>query len=217
MRFVLFAAFTLGSALAGEYAVFTSGSRMRVDRHEENGDKWRLFNGSGYIEVARPTVAAFEAEEMAAATGAPAAPAAPEKAAVHVPAVDYGKLVDEAARRYGLPKEIVRSVVKAESGFQPHAVSPKGAVGLMQLMPDTARALGANPHDPAENVDAGTRYLRELLVKYNGGLWHALAAYNAGPGAVEKYRGIPPYAETRNYIRRIDRDYRKLTAEPAGQ
>ena len=79
----------------------------------------------------------------------------------------------------------------------------------MQLMPATAQSLGADPHDPAQNVDAGTRLLRDLLEKYNYGLWHALAAYNAGEGAVQKYKGIPPYAETINYVRKIDRDLKK--------
>ena len=77
----------------------------------------------------------------------------------------------------------------------------------MQLMPDTARMLGADPNDPAQNVDAGTRYLRDLLVKYDGGLWHALAAYNAGPGAVDKYNWVPPYRETIDYVRRIGKSY----------
>jgi soluble lytic murein transglycosylase-like protein len=97
----------------------------------------------------------------------------------------------------------------AESGFQAQAVSPKGAIGLMQLMPETAQALGVDPYDPAQNVDAGTRYLRDLLNQYDYGLWHALAAYNAGPAAVDKYRGIPPYAETIRYVERIDREYRQ--------
>jgi len=79
----------------------------------------------------------------------------------------------------------------------------------MQLMPSTAQTLGANPEDPAQNVDAGVRYLRDLLGRYNGGLWHALAAYNAGPGAVDKYNGVPPYRETINYINRIDKDLKK--------
>jgi soluble lytic murein transglycosylase-like protein len=97
----------------------------------------------------------------------------------------------------------------AESALNPLAVSPKGAVGLMQLMPSTARTLSANPYDPAQNVDAGARYLRDLLLQYKGGLWHALAAYNAGPGAVARYNGVPPYRETIDYITRIDRDLRK--------
>jgi soluble lytic murein transglycosylase-like protein len=98
----------------------------------------------------------------------------------------------------------------AESGFDPLALSPKGAVGLMQLMPVTAQYLGVNPADPAQNVDAGTRYLRDLLLKYDGLLWHALAAYNAGPEALEKYHNqIPPYRETIRYIEKIDRDLKR--------
>jgi soluble lytic murein transglycosylase-like protein len=118
-------------------------------------------------------------------------------------------LADAAADRYGLPRQLVRSVMAAESAFQPQAVSPKGAIGLMQLMPSTAQALGANPYDPSQNVDAGVRYLRDLLTRYDNRLWHALAAYNAGPEAVDRYGGVPPYAETINYVSRIDRDLRK--------
>jgi soluble lytic murein transglycosylase-like protein len=125
------------------------------------------------------------------------------------PATSARQLADAAAQKYGLPQSLVRSVMKAESGFQPNAVSPKGALGLMQLMPATAQELGADPRDPAQNVDAGARYLRDLLEKFHGGLWHALAAYNAGPDAVEKYHGVPPYRETINYVRRITRDLEK--------
>ena len=99
--------------------------------------------------------------------------------------------------------------MSAESASRPGAVSPKGAIGLMQLMPSTAKELGADPRDPAQNVDAGTRYLRDLLVKYDYRLWHALAAYNAGAGAVQKYNGVPPYRETIHYVNRIDKAYRK--------
>jgi soluble lytic murein transglycosylase-like protein len=98
----------------------------------------------------------------------------------------------------------------AESGFDPRALSPKGAMGLMQLMPLTAQSLGADASDPAQNVDAGARYLRDLLLKYDGLLWHALAAYNAGPEALEKYHNqIPPYRETILYIEKIDRDLKR--------
>jgi soluble lytic murein transglycosylase-like protein len=95
--------------------------------------------------------------------------------------------------------------MRAESGFAPGAVSPKGAIGLMQLMPGTARELGADPRDPAQNVDAGARYLRDLLLRYDYRLWHALAAYNAGPGAVDAHHGVPPYRETIDYINRVCR------------
>jgi soluble lytic murein transglycosylase-like protein len=191
-----------GVAFAGEYAVFASGSRLHVDRHETSGDKIRLYNAGGYIEMDRAAVVGFEAEEYV-----PPAPVTPTPAAQPEPTP--AQLADAAADKYGLPRRLVRSVIAAESDFEPRAVSPKGAIGLMQLVPATAEALGADPRDPAQNVDAGTRYLRDLLEKYDGGLWHALAAYNAGPGAVDKYQGVPPYGETINYIGKIDRDLKK--------
>ena len=149
----------------------------------------------------------YEAEEYV-----PPAPVAATPAPAAQPAPSASQLADAAADKYGLPRRLVRSVISRESDFQPQAVSPKGAIGLMQLMPATAEALGADPRDPAQNVDAGTRYLRDLLEKYDGGLWHALAAYNAGPGAVDKYQGVPPYPETIHYVGKIDRDLKKAEA-----
>ena len=193
-----------GTASASEYAVLANGARLECERHESVGDKLRLYTkSSGFIEMDNSLVAQFEAGEEVAPP--PAAPAAPSAAPPQAPA-DPRELADAAADRYGLPRQLVRSVVKAESGFQPHAVSRKGAIGLMQLMPGTASELGADPHDPAQNVDAGTRYLRDLLLKYDGGLFRALAAYNAGPRAVERYKGVPPYRETVGYIERVVRD-----------
>ena len=193
--------------MGGEFAVLCSGSRLHADRHEADGSKIRLYSGGGYIELEAAQVQRFETED-AVPSAAPAvkAPVAVEPAA---PAPTPSQLADAAADKYGLPRSLVRSVMHAESGFQTHAVSPKGAIGLMQLMPDTARLLGVDPHDPAQNVDAGTRYLRDLLIKYNFGLWHALAAYNAGEGAVQKYNGVPPYRETVEYVKRIEREYKK--------
>ena len=115
----------------------------------------------------------------------------------------------DAARRSGLPPEFVESVAQVESGFRPDAVSPKGALGVMQLMPGTARTLGADPHDTAQNIDAGTRLLRELLIKYDGDVVKALAAYNAGEGAVDQYQGMPPYNETRWYVKKVIDAYQK--------
>jgi soluble lytic murein transglycosylase-like protein len=195
-----------GVAFAGEYAVLASGSMLRIDRHETSGGKVRLYNADGYIEMDRAAVLAFQAEEYLPPAPAPA-PAIPTPAAQPVPSPS--QLADAAADKYGLPRQLVRSLIANESDFEPRAVSPKGAIGLMQLMPATAEALGADPHDPAQNVDAGTRYLRDLLEKYDGGLWHALAAYNAGPGAVDKYQGVPPYRETIDYVGKIDRDLKK--------
>jgi len=203
---------TASVCLAGEYAVLSTGSRLRVDRHEAVGGKVRLYSGAGYIEFEAAQVSRFEvfADPTPPAPKPPAAeePAPPPASPTPTPA----ELADAAADRYGLPRRLVRSVMSAESANRPDSVSAKGAVGLMQLMPSTAKELGADPRNPAQNVDAGTRYLRDLLVKYDYRLWHALAAYNAGAGAVQKYNGIPPYRETINYVNRIDKAYSK-TAE----
>ena len=119
------------------------------------------------------------------------------------------EVILEEARRWRIDPELVTAVIAAESGFNPRAVSRKGAVGLMQLMPATSKRLSvADPYDPGENVAAGTRYLRELLDRFQGSLELALAGYNAGPGAVARYRGIPPYRETRDYVRKVMAIYR---------
>jgi soluble lytic murein transglycosylase-like protein len=129
------------------------------------------------------------------------------------------RMIDEAAWRHGLPPAIVHAVAQAESAYNQRAVSPVGAIGVMQLMPYTAAQLGANPRDEAQNIDAGTRYLREMLVKFQNHpdqVALALAAYNAGPGAVDRYRGVPPYSETQTYVRRVIGKYEKMaTVEPA--
>jgi soluble lytic murein transglycosylase-like protein len=192
------------STWAGEYVVFASGSSMRIDRHEIQGSVVPLYSGSTETEMNVSQVAGFEVEEM---ESTPPEPPAPEQvpAPVAKPAPTPWELADAAADKYGLPRNVVRSVMAAESAFQPRAVSPKGAVGLMQLMPSTAQELGADPQDPVQNVDAGVRYLRNLLIKYDYHLWVALAAYNAGPEAVDKYNGVPPYRETVDYINRISK------------
>jgi soluble lytic murein transglycosylase-like protein len=211
MRFLGFLVLlsTASAALAGEYAVLTTGSRLRADRHETDGGKVRLYTGGGYIEMEASRIQAFEPCDDPAP--APAATAVAPPAEAPKPPPTPLELADAAAMKYGLPATLVRSVMAAESAHRPDAVSPKGAIGLMQLMPGTAKDLGVNPHDPAENVDGGTRYLRDMLVRFDNRLWHALAAYNAGPGAVEKYGDIPPYRETIQYVNRIDRAYRKAS------
>ncbi|MGC4084108.1 MAG: lytic transglycosylase domain-containing protein [Vicinamibacterales bacterium] len=114
----------------------------------------------------------------------------------------FDDLIDEHASRQGVRKDLVRAVIQVESGFNPRAISSKGAMGLMQLMPGTARDLGvANPLDPSENVRGGVAYLRQLLDRYDGDERLALAAYNAGPGAVDSHgQTVPPYNETRSYV-----------------
>lgn len=115
-------------------------------------------------------------------------------------------MVDQVAAKYGLDPALLRAVVEVESDFNPLAVSRAGAMGLMQLMPDTARSLGVkNPFNPLENLEGGACYLKSMIGRFNGNLKLALAAYNAGPGAVERYGGVPPYGETLSYLRKINR------------
>jgi hypothetical protein len=130
---------------------------------------------------------------------------------------DIDAAINAAAERHHVDPSLVRSVVKVESNFNPNAVSRKGAMGLMQLMPATARSLNvANPFDPAQNVDAGVRHLRQLLDNYGGNVQLTLAAYNAGSGAVARSAGVPRYRETQNYVRRITDLYNNGGAEVAG-
>ena len=197
-------------AVGGEYAVLSSGFRIHADRHERVDDLIRLYTKDGVTELSANVVRGFEQEEYIP----PPPPAAPAIAApVPPPRVDPKTLVRAAAIRSGLPPAFVESVARVESGLRPDALSPKGAIGVMQLMPDTARAMSADPHDLEQNVDAGTRLLRELLIKYNGDVVKALSAYNAGSGAVDRYHGMPPYQETGNYVNKVIRKYQQLVVD----
>ncbi len=188
------------------------------------GATTRLYvspDGSSYVDVPTAEIEHFEDAPLESAVSAnPASGVRFQAAAARATPTNLNEVVNSASDRYRLDPDLVNSVIKAESGFNVRAVSPKGARGLMQLMPETASQLGVpNAFDPQANVEGGTRYLRELLERYNFDLVKALAAYNAGPRRVEQYGGVPPYYETRAYVARIVRDFnkKKIAQKSAGQ
>jgi soluble lytic murein transglycosylase-like protein len=212
------------AAFSADMVKLRNGVQFEVERVEREGDGVWLYSRAAGIRFMT----------MREITSIERIPLPGEKKPV-APPVTYAtlkstrvnptqRMIDEAAWRHGLPPAIVHAVAQAESAYNQKAISPVGAIGVMQLMPYTAAALGANPRDEAENIDAGTRYLREMLVKYQkhpDQVAMALAAYNAGPGAVQRYGGVPPYAETQTYVRRVIGKYEKMAtvanAEPAPQ
>jgi soluble lytic murein transglycosylase-like protein len=228
---------------AAEVAVLKNGFSIRHEQREVIGTVTRLYtkaDRSSYVDVPSAQIDHFEA-----APEVPASDTRPSgggqvrnvppftknlnygaKTVAARPAANLDELVSASSQRYRLDPDLVNSVIKAESGFNVRAVSPKGAQGLMQLMPGTASELGVrNAFDPQANVDGGARYLRALLERYNFDLVKALAAYNAGPERVEQFGGVPPFYETRTYIRRIVVDFNKkkvaqekaASAKSAGQ
>jgi len=133
---------------------------------------------------------------------------------IPAPAFTFSEIISAAARKHQVNPAFIKSIIAAESGFSAGAVSPKGAIGLMQLMPATAREFGADPNVPEQNIEAGVHYLSWLQQRYahkKDQLRRVIAAYNAGPGAVERYRGVPPYRETRVYVARVLRFYKRYS------
>jgi soluble lytic murein transglycosylase-like protein len=196
--FLVAAAFVAAvPAARADYAVLRNGQRLHVTGYERRGSEIILQLAGGETTVPASVVLRFEPEDIF-----PAAKPAPAPG-------PFGAIVAKAAKQNELDRELLSSVIRAESDFHPRAVSPKGALGLMQLMPATARRLAVrDPFDPAENIQGGARYLKSLLGKF-GTLNLALAAYNAGPGNVSLYGGVPPFRETHDYIARVRRDMKK--------
>ncbi len=195
--------------LAADSAILRNGFSIRHQRRQVIGAITRLYidgDQSSFVDI--PTA---EIDHFESLPDSPAPRPGPQPATAPAPQpFDLNETVKAASGAYQLDPDLVTSVIRAESGFNVRAVSPKGAQGLMQLMPKTASQLGVhNAFDPQANVEAGTRYLRELLERYNFDLIKALAAYNAGPQRIDQYNGVPPYYETKAYVARIVRDFNK--------
>jgi soluble lytic murein transglycosylase-like protein len=204
-----------GSAFAADNALLRNGFAIRHERREalSDGTITRLYVSAAnddFIDVRTADIAGFvEAPAIPIPTATPK-PATPTPQTL-------AEIVREASDKTLLDEDLLYSVISAESGANTKAVSRKGAQGLMQLMPQTAKKLGVtDAFDPRANVNGGSRYLHDMLVRFNFDLAKALAAYNAGPEAVEKYKGVPPYRETRLYVAHIIKDYnRKKLAQAA--
>jgi soluble lytic murein transglycosylase-like protein len=190
---------------AAEIANLRNGFNVLHERHESFGEITRLYLDNeapgSYVDVATSQIASFEP-----------APPDPRSTDRKISATtDLGSIISNASSRTQIDADFIASVIQAESANNPRAVSRRGAQGLMQLMPQTAKNLGVeNSFDPAENVDGGVRFLRALLLRYNGDAVKALAAYNAGPKRVQQFNGVPPYRETRAYITRVISQYNRM-------
>ena len=181
-----------------------NGFSIHSLHQEVIGENTRVYlDDTNFLDVPTAEIAAIaESQEPA--------PVAPE----FQKPVDLNSVVSAASDKHQIDPDLITSVIHAESGFNSRAKSPKGAQGLMQLMPGTASRLGVtDAYDPSSNVDAGTQYLRELLLRYNGDIIKALAAYNAGPARVEQYHGVPPYRETRAYVTQIVKEFNRKKLE----
>ena len=189
------AAFAAGAR--ADYFVLRSGARLNVTAYQLVGERYRIQINGGSAEIAAADVIAIEPEEIFIS--------APRMPLIQAP---YGDMIQSAAKKYSVDADLIFSVIAAESNFNPRAISRRGARGLMQLLPATGTRFGVKDiFDPAQNIDAGTQYLRDLMARYQGDLVLTLAAYNAGPGAVERYGRVPPYNETISYVRAIRKTY----------
>ena len=184
-----------------EIALLANGEALKVDGvRSEGGERWLALRGGGEVGVPAEFLVGIVPDEVLDEIARGASPS------------DLRALTRAAALRHGLDPALVLAVVAVESSFEPGALSSKGAQGLMQLMPGTANALGvSDPFDPAQNLDGGTRHLGTLVARYGGDLTKALAAYNAGEAAVARHGGVPPYRETRDYVRHVLRRYKKAS------
>ena len=198
-----------------EYIVLQSGLRIHVNGYQRLGEKYRLQLQGGWMDVSVADVVKIEPEEVFEPIPQPA-PEVPAQAAANQ--LPFHELVLAAAARYGVDAELISSVMEVESHFNPKAVSIKNARGLMQLLPETAARMGVKDiFDPKENIEGGTRYLKELLQLYNNDLTLALAAYNAGPEKVQRYGNVPPYRETESYVKQVKKKYQKNKAAPGAK
>jgi len=208
IQLALCIALLTATGLAADSAILRNGFSIRHERRQVIGAITRLYidgDQSSFVDI--PTA---EIDHFESLPDSPTSHPDPKPAATTSQPFDLNETVRAASGTYQLDPDLVTSVIRAESGFNVRAVSPKGAQGLMQLMPQTASQLGVhNAFDPQANVEAGTRYLRELLERYNFDLIKALAAYNAGPQRIDQYNGVPPYYETKAYVARIVRDFNK--------
>ncbi|MBV8073733.1 MAG: lytic transglycosylase domain-containing protein [Acidobacteriaceae bacterium] len=189
---------------AAETICLKTGFCLDAESHSSAGNRIVLQLGTGTVEIAPEEIASIQALPSNALSDHPASqPVQGQPTAIDV--------LTQAAYQQGLGRyeDFVRSVAKIESGLKQTAVSPKGAIGLMQLMPGTASELRVDSHDAAENALGGAKYLRSLLIRYHGDSALALAAYNAGPAAVDRFHGVPPYEETRAYVVRVLREYER--------
>ncbi len=184
-----------------EVFYLTNGFSLQARSHTKEGDMLVLRTAMGTVALPKAEVESIES--------VPDVPAVTTAVSRSVTAASPDELLAQAANDQGLPPEFLRSVARIESGLRQNAISSKGAIGLMQLMPGTAAELGVEPTHQQDNAQGGAKYLRSLLIRFHGDSALALAAYNAGPGAVEKFGGVPPYAETRRYVQCVLDEYRR--------